>query len=221
MDEKRNELIKVGELLYQKGLLVGTDGNFSIRLNENEILITASGYCKGRLTEDGFTVVDLDGTVLSGPKPARDIRMHLAVYRQRPEVNAVVHAHPPVATGLSMTGGMEEEFSKVALPEVLFNLHGVAVTDYCTPISCEVPEELVKAMKKVPQADAVLLSNHGALTMGDTAWDAFYKMETLEMFCKTLFVSKLFGNTKYLSNQEVEKVNRLIQGADLDEVARS
>ena len=97
----------IRDRLYQKGLLVGTDGNFSIRLNEKEIVITASGFCKGKLQESSFTVVSPDGEVLSGSKPARDIRMHLAVYRQRPDVTAVVHAHPPVATGLSMTSGIE------------------------------------------------------------------------------------------------------------------
>ncbi len=223
MDAEKSiqEMMEVGSQLYQKGLLVGTDGNFSIRLNEKEIVITASGFCKGKLQESSFTVVSPDGEVLSGSKPARDIRMHLAVYRQRPDVTAVVHAHPPVATGLSMTSGIEQELSRVALPEVLFNLHGIAITEYCTPISCEVPEELAKAMKKTPQADAVLLANHGALTMGNTIWEAFYKMETLEMFCKALFVSKLFGTTSYLSKEQVEKVHRLIKGEDPDTVARS
>lgn len=219
--EKCKELIEVGQALYEKGLLVGADGNFSIRLNEQEMLITASGHCKGKLTTEGFTRVNFNGDILSGPKPARDIRMHLAVYHTKPEIKSVVHAHPPIATGLSMTKEISHELKKLALPEVMFNLRGIAVTEYCTPISCEVPEELIKAMGQNPWAEAVLLANHGALTMGETPWDAFYKMETLEMFAKTLFVSKLFGTVSYLDKEQTKKVDRLINGEDPDVVARS
>lgn len=220
-DDACLELIEIGQELYRKGLLVGTDGNFSARLGSDEILITASGCCKGKLTPADLTTVDLSGKILSGRKPARDIRMHLAVYRHKPEIDAVVHAHPPIATGLSMTQGIAQELEKLALPEVMFNLSGVAVTEYCTPISCEVPQELIKAMQRNPKAEAVLLANHGALTMAATPWDAFYKMETLEMFAKALYVSKTFGSVHYLNAAEVVKVNRLIAGEDPDTVARS
>ena len=149
LNQKKDELIEIGKALYKKGLLVGTDSNFSIRLNHHEILITASGLCKGKLTQDRFTLVDLQGNILHRPNPARDIRMHFAVYQKRRDVHAVVHAHPPIATGLSMTTRIQYELERCALPEVLFNLHGIAVTEYCTPISCEVPEKLIKAMEKI------------------------------------------------------------------------
>lgn len=214
-EQYKREIIEVGRLLYEKGLLVGSDGNLSIRTGENEILITASGFCKGRLEQNHITVTDMDGKVLSGLKPARDIRMHLAVYREHPTIRAVVHAHPPVTTGYAMS---EVAFDKVALPEMLFALQGIAVTEYTTPTTIEVPREVTRVLRENPNSRTILLANHGALTMSTDLFDAFYKMETLEMFAKASLVSRLVGHTRYLNESQMEKVNRLLQGEDPDSV---
>lgn len=212
-DQCRQEMVQVGKELYVKGLLVGTDGNLSIRTGENEVLITASGFCKGRMGPEHITKVDMDGQIISGMKPARDIRMHLAVYRERKDAKAVVHAHPPVTTGYAMS---EINFEKVALPEVLFNLKGIAVTGYTTPTTIEVPREVKRVLNENPKFQTILLANHGALTLGDDVWDAFYKMETLEMFAKANLVSRILGNTRYLNKEQMTQVDRLIDGEDPD-----
>lgn len=216
LTQYKQDIVQVGRDLYDKGLLVGTDGNMSIRTGENEVLITASGICKGRMSLEHITTVDLDGNILSGVKPARDIRMHLAVYRHRPEARAVVHAHPPVTTGYAMS---EVDFERVALPEVLFNLKGIAVTGYCTPTTIEVPREVTRVMNQKPGCETILLANHGALTVSNQdIFDAFYKMETLEMFAKANIVTRLIGNTRYLNEEQMGYVNRLIGGEAPDSV---
>lgn len=216
-EQYKRDIVEVGKQLYDKGLLVGTDGNISIRTGENEVLITASGFCKGKLETKHITKVDMDGNVLNGLKPARDIRMHLAAYRERPDIKAVVHAHPPVTTGYAMS---EVSFDKVALPEVLFALQGIAVTEYTTPTTIEVPREVTRVLKENPQCQTILLANHGALTMSTDVYDAFYKMETLEMFTTANLVSRLVGHTRYLNHDQMVKVNRLISGEDPDSVIR-
>lgn len=213
----KRDIVEVGKRLYDRGLLVGTDGNISIRISDNEVLITASGFCKGRLETKHITKVDMKGNILSGLKPARDIRMHLAAYRERPDVKAIVHAHPPVTTGYAMS---EVSFDRVALPEVLFALQGIAVTEYTTPTTIEVPREVSRVLRENPGCQTILLANHGALTLSDDVYDAFYKMETLEMFTTANLVSKILGHTRYLSQEQMIKVNRLIKGEDPDSVIR-
>lgn len=214
-EQYKRDIVEVGKELYDKGLLVGTDGNISIRISEKEVLITASGFCKGKLTAGQITKVDMEGNILSGMKPARDIRMHLAAYRERGGVKAIVHAHPPVTTGYAMS---EISFDRVALPEVLFVLQGIAVTRYTTPTTIEVPREISRVLKENPECQTILLANHGALTLSTDVYDAFYKMETLEMFTKANLVSVILGHTRYLNQDQMIKVNRLIKGEDPDEV---
>lgn len=214
-NQERQDIIEVGRELYQKGLLVGTDGNISIRLNENQILITGSGFCKGKLKPENISMVNMQGETLEGPRPARDIRMHLAVYKEKPQTKAVVHAHPPVITGYSMS---EVNFDRLALPEVMFNLSGIAVTGYATPISVEVARKVAEALQKTPKAESILLANHGALTFGEDVFDAFYKMETLEMFAQANLVSGLIGKTRYLDEGQMSVVQRLLKGEHPDTI---
>ncbi|TCS78095.1 L-fuculose-phosphate aldolase [Muricomes intestini] len=215
-EQYKEDIVQVGKELYEKGLLVGTDGNMSIRIGRNEIFITASGICKGKMQAENITAVDMEGNVLSGQKPARDIRMHLAAYRQRPDIKAVVHAHPPITTGYAMS---EVSFDKVALPEVMFALKGISVTRYTTPTTIEVPREVTRVLKEYPESETILLANHGALTISTTdVYDAFYKMETLEMFARANIVSKILGHTRYLNEEQMKNVNRLIHGEPPDSV---
>jgi len=208
-DNCKKEIVKVGKLLYDKGLLVATDGNISIKLNENEILITSSGYCKGMITTDQITKVDMEGNIISGLKPARDIRMHLAVYKCRKDAKAVVHAHPPITTGFSMTN---TAFERVTLPEVMFSIGNVAVTEYAAPTTANVPLVVTKKLLECPDSMALILSNHGALTIGTDVMDAYFKMETLEMFLKATIISRILGNESYLNESQVQEVKALILG---------
>lgn len=210
-----DDMIYVGKQLYQRGLIIGTDGNISAKMDDGNIVITGSGFCKGKLKREDMTVIRPTGEILKGPKPARDVRMHLAVYRTCTEAKAVVHAHPPVITGFSMS---QYNFEKVALPEAMFNLHGVACTEYAVPISVDVARGIMKVMREKPECRAIVMANHGALTFSDDIYDAFYKMETLELLAKSTLVSKLIGYTYYLSNEETETVNRLMCGVNPDEI---
>lgn len=204
----RKDIVKVGKLLYDRKLMVSTDGNISVRISENEILITSSGFCKGMLTTEQITKVDMKGNILSGMKPARDIRMHLATYQCRPEARAIVHTHPPIATGFSITG---MTFDKVTLPEVMFSVGSIGVTEYAVPTTVEVPEVVSKKLKECPDCKALILANHGALTFGEDVMDAYFKMETLEMFLTATLVSKIVGKENALSDRQVQEVKQLIK----------
>lgn len=205
----RRQIVEAGKLLYDKGLLVSTDGNLSVRVSQNEILITASGFCKGKLTENEITKVDLDGNIICGLKPARDIRMHLAMYKTRPMLKAIAHAHPPVTTGFAIS---DYDFSKVTLPEVVFAIGSVQMTDYALPTTEQVPVAVTKKLIEDPDCEALILANHGAVTLGNTIMDCAYKMETLEMYLKALVVAKILGKERVLSEEQVCEIKKLKQG---------
>lgn len=211
------DMIQVCTAMYDRGLLVACDGNVSVRVGENRMIITGSGYCKGRLKPKDFSLVSMEGILLNGPKPARDIRMHLAAYRKSPDVNAIAHAHPPVTAGFSMT---DWDASQLMLPEALFTLGDIACTRYCSPTTIEVPREVERVLCEKPNAKAILLAGHGALTMGTDIWDAFYKMETLELFLKATLVSKLVGGQRELTEEQMMIVQRLIAGENPDDVVK-
>ncbi len=209
------DIIEIGRMLYEKGLLVGKDGNISIKTSDDMVYVTASGFCKGRLERKCISKVDMHGNLIRGLKPARDLRMHLAVYEERPEISAVVHAHPPVITGYAMS---EVSYDRIALPEVLFTLKEIAVAEYSTPTTIEVPEEIRRVLRNKKDCRAIICSNHGALTMSDNVYDAFYQMETLEMYAKANLVSKVLGNTRYLNTEQLDKAVRLAAGENPDEI---
>jgi L-fuculose-phosphate aldolase len=206
----RNDIVKVGTLLYDRKLMVSTDGNISVRLSDDEILITSSGFCKGMLNVDQITKVDMEGNVISGLKPARDIKMHLVVYKCRPEAKAVVHSHPPIATGFAIAG---ESFDKVTLPEVLFAVGNVGVTEYAAPTTPNVPVVVAKKLIECPECQALILANHGALTLGSDIMDAYFKMETLEMFLTATLVSKILGRENSLSENQIREVKDIISAS--------
>lgn len=209
------QLIEVGRDMYRKGLIVGTDGNLSARLEDGTIAITASGVCKGRLTPEQICIVSDKGELLHGPKPARDIRMHLAVYRERPDAQAVTHAHPPVMTGLSATNF---DFDRVLFPETLFNLRGISLTDYAVPISVDVSRKVTQALRDKPDSRAVVLANHGVLTIGETVMDAFYTLETAELVARSTLVALLTGAPRFLAAHEKADLARLLAGVSPDSI---
>lgn len=212
MDEQRVKrmMIDVGRRLDQKGLLVGTGGNFSVRTGEDEVLITASGLCKAMLSPEHITKVDMQGRVLCGMKPARDIRMHLAVYETKPGARAIVHSHPPVVTGFAISGW---RFDAVALSEVLFDLGGIAAAGYAAPTTRQVPAAVKAALAQNADAKAVVLAGHGALTLSEKdIWDACFNMEVLEMVAKSTLVAHLAGGVKPLSSAQIEEIRGIISG---------
>lgn len=200
----RHEIIEVGRRLYQKGFVASNDGNISLRISENEILITPTGVCKGDMSPEQILKVDKAGNVLSGfMKPTSEIKMHLAVYKKRNDVRGVVHAHPPKATAFAVAG---LEFDRITLPEVVFSLGRIFLTEYGTPSTEQVP----KAVEMhICSADALLLANHGALTVGSSVFDAYYKMETLEHFASITIYARLLGGEKALNEKQTEELYKV------------
>ena len=202
--ELRDAIVEVGRRLYARGYTASNDGNISARLDAGRLLMTPKSVCKGFMTPEMMCITDLDGKKLAGERdPSSEMQMHLEVYRQRPDANAVVHAHPPIATGFAVAG---IPLDRAVLAEVVTTLGSVPIAEYATPSTKELPE----AVRKYVRAhDGMLLANHGALTLGADLFSAYYKMETIEHFAKISLVARLLGGERLLSRGEVERLQGL------------
>lgn len=203
----REEIVLVGRLLYERSLIVATDGNISARLDDERILITPSGLCKGLMTPDQIIVIDMDGRKI-GPEtpanreliPSSETAMHLEVYGQRTDVVAVVHAHPPQAIALSIVG---ISLADCMLPEAIVFLGLTPTTPYATPSS----EENARAIREVIKGhDALVLQRHGSLTVGSSPLNAFYRTETLEQIARITYMLNQLGGGQPLPAHQVEKL---------------
>ena len=203
--EEREAVCRVGKLLYDRGYVAANDGNISVRVGEGRLLITPSGVSKGRMTPDMLLVTDLDGTVIEGNRhPSSEGKMHLEVYRGRPDVNAVVHAHPPVSTAFAVCRrGLETPY----LSELVAGLGQVP----CTPSFAMLSTEEVPQSVRPYLADhnALLLANHGALAWGGDLWEAFDRLETVEHTAKIVLNAQLLGGGVPLTEAEVERLQGL------------
>ncbi len=205
----RKGLVQAGKLLYQKNFVVAAEGNISIKLDKDRILITPSGLNKGFLSENELVVVDSSGKKISGfLNPSSELKMHLAVYKKRPEVKAVVHAHPPYVTALTVAG---ESLEKYFLPEAVFSLDKVPLASYATPTTEEVPQVIENL---IARSDTILLKNHGVLTCGKDLRDALFKMEIVEKIAQIYSIARSLGKIDYLTDQQVQKLEQ-IRSADL------
>jgi len=157
---------------------------------------------KGDMSAEMLLTVDEQGNVLSGNlKPSSEMKMHLAVYRQRPDAQAIVHAHPPTATGFATSRIRLDQ--DVILPEVVFGLGRIGFSEYGTPTTQQVPEAV---SREIADCDALLLANHGALTVGTSVMQAYYRMETLEMYARIRLVTIQLGGPAALSEPEIEEL---------------
>lgn len=204
MKKLREELCRVCWLLYDRGYVAGHDGNLSLRLPDGNLLVTPSGVSKGRIEPEMLVVCNLEGKVLEGDRhPSSETPMHLEVYRQRPDVRAVVHAHPVMSTAFAIRRkGLEEPF----LIETISGLGVVPVAPYALPSTEEVPASI---RPFVADHNAVLLANHGALTWGKDIWAAFDRMETLEHTAKIYAQVHLMGDGVPLSEEQVAALRGL------------
>src|SRR5512137_1599219 len=197
--EARRQIVEAGRKLCDRFFVASNDGNISARLSENEVLITPTSVNKGDVTAEMVLKIDLQGNVLAGNlKPSSETKMHLAVYRARPDVRAIVHAHPPAATGFAACRIRLDQ--DVVLPEVVYGLRKIGLADYATPSTDELPRAVEK---EIAGCEAVLLSNHGALTVGG------YKMEVLEQYARVRLVTRILGAAKPLNEAEVAAITRL------------
>lgn len=200
----REAIVEVGRRLYARGYTASNDGNISVRLDGERLLMTPKSVCKGFMSASMMCITDLDGKKLAGERdPSSEMQMHLEVYRQRPDANAVVHAHPPIATGFAVAG---IPLDRAVLAEVVTTLGSVPIAEYATPSTRELPEAVRKYVKA---HDGMLLANHGALTLGADLFSAYYKMETIEHFAKISLVARLLGGERLLSRQEVDRLQGL------------
>lgn len=203
----RQEIVKIGQLMYQKGLISASEGNISARLDSGRILITPSGLHKGLLEPEQILVIDETGQVL-GPrtgatrtfKPTSELPMHLEAYRQRPDIGAVVHAHPPITIALSLAG---IPLGDCLIPEAIVLLGMIPTTAYATPSS---DENMYAIRNLIPYHDAIVLQRHGSLTVGDSPMQAFMRLETVEQTARIGFMLAQLGVTNPLPPHEVEKL---------------
>ena len=202
---ERELICRVGGLLYDRGYAAANDGNLSVRVGEDRLLITPSGVGKGRMTPDMLLVTDLDGQVVEGDRhPSSETKMHLMVYRRRPDAGAVVHAHPPVSTAFAVCRrGLETPY----LAELAAGLGTVPCTPSFAMLSTdEVPESVEPYL---PDHNAVLLANHGALAWGADLWGAFDRLETVEHTAKIVLNAEALGGGVPLTAEEVARLQSL------------
>ncbi len=201
--EIKKQICEIGKRIYNRGMVAANDGNISVKLNDNEFLCTPTGVSKGFMTPDYICKVDRDGKVIqanAGFKPSSEIKMHMRVYKERPDVNSVVHAHPVYATGFAIAG---IPLTQPIMPEAVIALGCVPIAEYGTPSTEEIPNAVSKYLQSF---DAVLLENHGALTYSDSLLNAYHKMESVEFYAKLLYISKHLGGPKELSQEQVQRL---------------
>lgn len=200
-EDLRNLICEIGRRMYAKNLVSATDGNISVRLEGGEFLVTRSGVAKGFMRPDDLVIANGAGEKVSGTgKVSSEFFTHLAAYEERPDIQAVVHAHPPKVIGLTLAG---QSLTELLLPEVVFSVGGVPTTEYATPAS---KEGAVVIRKLIRECDAVLLDRHGAVTVGDDVMDAYFKMEKIEHAAESILTAKLFGSVEELTGEQMRKL---------------
>jgi len=203
-EQIRADIVEVGRRLYARAYVASNDGNISVRLDDERLVTTPKSVSKGFMTPDMMVVVDYDGKKVAGEREASsELPMHLEIYRNRPDISAVVHAHPPTATGFAVAG---IPLTRAVLAEVVTTLGSIPIAEYGTPSTSELPEAVRKYIKA---HDGLLLANHGAVTCCKTVMSAYYKMETIEHFARISLVARTLGGEHVLSRGEVDRLQGL------------
>ena len=201
--ELKKLIVDIGKRIWTRGYVASNDGNITVVLNENEILTTPTGVSKGFMTTDMIIKVDRTGKVISGNskyRPSSEVKMHLEVYKERPDIKSVVHAHPPYATSFAVAG---IPLNKCVLPEAVIVIGSVPMAPYALPSTMEIPDSIKPLIKN---SDAILLQNHGALTLGSDLLNAYHKMETLEHTADIVWKAIQLGNVNVLPEFEKDRL---------------
>ncbi len=203
-EQARADIVEVGRRLWERGYVASNDGNISVRLDGSRLITTPKNVSKGFMTAGMMVITDYDGKKIAGDRdPSSELKMHLEVYRNRPDARAVVHAHPPTATGFAVAG---IALDRAVLAEVITTLGSIPIAEYATPST----EELPAAVRKYVKAhDGLLLANHGALALAGDVMSAYYRMETIEHFAKISLVARTLGRENLLSRGEVDRLQGL------------
>lgn len=207
--ELREHICDICHKMWQLGWVAANDGNVSVKLPDGTFLATPTGMSKSFITPEKLVHIDQDGQILdasAGLKPSSEIKMHLRCYKEREDVGAVLHAHPPVATGYAVANKPLDEYSMI---ETVIALGSIPVTPYGTPSTYEVPDRIAPYLG---EHDALLLQNHGALTVGADLITAYYRMETLELFAKISLNAHLLGGAKEISRENIDRLISMREG---------
>ncbi|WP_342356999.1 class II aldolase/adducin family protein [Clostridium algidicarnis] len=202
-NELKEQICDICHKMWQLGWVAANDGNVSVKINDNTFLTTPTGISKSFMTPDKIVKINAKGEILeakNGYKPSSEIKMHLRCYEQRDDVGAVVHAHPPTATGFALAHKSMDVYSLV---ECVISVGSVPIAEYGTPSTDEVPNSITPYLK---EHDVILLENHGALTVGKDLVTAYYRMETLELWAKTSLVAQLLGEERELSRENIDRL---------------
>lgn len=210
--QARNAIVDIGRRCYERGFVAATDGNMSCRLNNRLVAATPAGMCKGRLEPEDVVVLDATGKHLEGAREASsEILLHLEIYKERPDVGGIVHAHPPTATGFAVA---RMPLAECVLPEIVTTLGDVPLAPYATPSTAEVPESIRPQLRS---HNAFLLANHGTVTLGATLEEAYFALEKVEQFAQVLLVARQLGRISVLTRDDVAKLTQIAPGkASLD-----
>lgn len=204
--ELKNLIVEIGRRIWMRGYVASNDGNISVKMNDNEILTTPHGVSKGFMTADMIIRVDKTGKVLSGNSnyhPSSELKMHLEAYKERPDVNSVIHAHPPYATSFAVAG---IPLNKCVLPEAIMAIGAVPIANYGLPSTSELVDALREHLKT---SDAILMANHGAVTLGPDLLTAYHNMETLEHTASIVWKAIQLGNVNVLPENERDRLMNL------------
>lgn len=203
-NQLRADICEVGRRMWQRGYVAANDGNISARLDEHSLLVTPTGVSKGFMTPEMLIKVDLYGNIIAGlGRASSELKMHLAAYQLRPDINCVVHAHPPIATAYAVAG---LAITQPIVAEVVVNLGYVPLVPYGTPGSDELPAVIAQHLAN---HDGLLLANHGALTVGEDLYTAYYKMETMELVAQIGLYARLLGGAHEISPENVQKLHTI------------
>ena len=199
--QSRRDIVQFGEMLHERRFIAACDGNLSVRLDKNRILVTPTGVSKGMMKTSDLVIVDMEGRKLKGRREVTtEIGMHVLIYRLRPNVAGIVHAHPPTATGFAAAG---MALDQPLVCEVVIGLGSIPLAPYGTPGTPELAETLEPL---VPQYDAILMANHGVVTYGVELQSAYMKMETVEHFAEITLVTQALGRQQPLASEDLKKL---------------
>ena len=202
--EIKKEICEIGKRIYMNGFVAANDGNISVKVSDNEFYCTPTGVSKGYMTPDMIIKIDAEGNKLEGKlNPSSEIKMHMRCYKERPDVRAVVHAHPPTATGFAIAG---MALDKYTMPEAVISLGEIPLTAYGTPSTMEIPDSL---MPYIQEHDAFMLKNHGALTVGNTLTRAMFTMEEVEFNANIMKIAMDLGRIEEIPADQMVKLMEL------------
>lgn len=202
-------IVDIGQRLYDRGMIAGTEGNISVRLDDDRIMVTPSGLAKGRLSPDDMVIVDSNGKHLQGrSKASSELLMHLFVYKNRPEIAACVHSHPPYATAFAVAG---IPLAEDILPEVVLFVGNIPLIYYAPPGTDAVPKSLEP---HIETSNAFLLRNHGLLTIGRTLEEAFNRHETVEHYAHIVLLARRLGSVEAIPPEDFKRLEKMRRKLD-------